>query len=58
MLRTIIKLDRENGGQVLFGVLNRIEYVLMEGLYIELNDLIRPYLLNLFKSRGYIRFSI
>ena len=58
MIRTIIKLRRADGGWKLFGIFKRIEYVPREGLYLEFNDLMRPYLLDLFASRGYTQIDV
>ena len=53
-----IKLRFEDGGWELYHLFRKMKYVSSEGLYIHFEDLLRPYLLELFKSRGYTQIDV
>lgn len=53
-----IFLRYEDGGFVLMHVFQKLEYVHREGLYIRFDELMRPYLLDLFKSRGFTQIDV
>lgn len=53
-----IHLTYEDGGFKLMHVFRRLEYVARQGLYLEFDNLMRPYLLDLFKARGYTVLSV
>lgn len=53
-----IKLRFEDGGWELYHLFRKIKYVPSEGLYIHFEDLLRPYLLDLFKARGYTQIDV
>ena len=52
-----IELGRFGGGKVLKNMFRRLEYVSGKGLYICFHDVMRPYILDMFKSRGYTRMN-
>lgn len=54
----IIELDREDGGFKLMHLFRQLEYVPNEGLYLQFDELMRPYLLDLFKSKGYTKINV
>ncbi len=55
---TIIELDKDNGGFVLMHLFSRLKYEPNEGLYLKFDESMRPYLLDLFNSKGYTKISI
>ena len=54
----ISELDREDGGFKLMHLFRQLEYVPNEGLYLQFDELMRPYLLDLFKSKGYTKINV
>lgn len=53
-----IKLRFEDGGWELYHLFRKMKYVPAEGLYIHFEDLLRPYLLDLYNARGYTQIDV
>lgn len=58
IFRTIVELNYENGGFVLMHLFDRLEYVPKEGLYLQFDEKMRPYLLDLFQAKGYTSINV
>lgn len=58
MFHTVIKLRPADGGFELYHLFRKLKYVRNEGLYIWFEELLRPYILDLFQSRGYTRINV
>lgn len=58
MFHTVIKLRPADGGFELYHLFRKLKYVQNDGLYIWFEELLRPYILDLFKSRGYTRINV
>lgn len=58
MFNTVIKLRPADGGFELYHLFRKLKYVQNEGLYIWFEELLRPYILDLFQSRGYTRINV
>lgn len=58
MFDTKIKIRPEDGGFELYHLFRKLKYVKNEGLYIWFEELLRPYILDLFKSKGYTRINV
>lgn len=58
MFQTVIKIRPVDGGFVLYHLFRKLKYVPREGLYIWFDDLLRPYILDLFQSQGYTKLSV
>ena len=58
MFHTVIKLRPADGGFELYHLFRKLKYVQNEGLYIWFEELLRPYILDLFQSRGYTRINV
>ena len=54
----IIELNYENGGFTLLHLFNELHYEPEEGLYLQFDNKMRPYLLDLFESKGYTQISV
>lgn len=54
----IVELNRVDGGFTLYHLFRKLEYVPDEGLYLRFEELLRPYILDLFQSRGYTRINV
>ncbi|MBQ7704506.1 MAG: replication initiation protein [Selenomonadaceae bacterium] len=55
---TIVELNKEDGGFVLMHLFQKLEYKPNEGLYLQFDELMRPYLLDLFESKGYTKLDV
>ena len=58
MFHTVIKLRPADGGFELYHLFRKLKYIQNEGLYIWFEELLRPYILDLFQSRGYTRINV
>lgn len=58
MFRTVVKIRPDDGGFELYHLFRKLKYVPNKGLYIWFDDLLRPYILDLFESRGYTRINV
>ena len=54
----IIELDQKDGGFTLTHLFRRLDYVSAEGLHLQFDELMRPYLLDLFESKGYTKINV
>ena len=55
---TIIELNHANGGFELYHLFRELKYEPGEGLYLQFDELLRPYILDLFQTRGYTRINV
>ncbi len=55
---TIVELNKEDGGFVLMHLFQKLEYKPNEGLYLQFDELMRPYLLDLFNCKGYTKLDV
>lgn len=55
---TIIELNRADGGFTLYHLFDKLDYKPNEGLYLQFSRYMRPYILDLFQSKGYTRISV
>ena len=55
---TIIELNKSNGGFELYHLFRKLKYEPGEGLYLQFDELLRPYILDLFQSNGYTRINV
>ena len=55
---TIIELNKENGGFELYHLFRKLKYEPGKGLYLQFDELLRPYILDLFQSNGYTRINV
>ena len=53
-----IHLRYEDGGFTLMHIFRRLDYVVGEGLYLQFDELMRPYLLDLFQAKGYTEIEV
>ena len=58
MFRTVIKIRPADGGFELYHLFRKVKYIPKEGLYIWFDELLRPYILDLFASKGYTKLSV
>ena len=58
MFRTVIKIHPSDGGFELYHLFRKLKYVPRKGLYIWFDDLLRPYILDLFESKGYTKLNV
>lgn len=54
----VIEIDRSDGGFTLYHLFRKLDYVPNEGLHIWFEELLRPYILDLFESKGYTRINV
>ena len=54
----IVELNYADGGFKLMHMFDVLEYKPKEGLYLQFSRLMRPYILDLFQSRGYTRINV
>lgn len=55
---TIIELNHANGGFTLYHLFRKLTYEPGEGLYLQFDELLRPYILDLFQTNGYTRINV
>ena len=55
---TIIELNSVNGGFELYHLFRKLKYEPGEGLYLQFDELLRPYILDLFQTKGYTRINV
>lgn len=55
---TVVELNREDGGFTLMHLFNKLEYEPQQGLYLQFDELMRPYLLDLLESKGYTKIEV
>ena len=55
---TIIELNHANGGFELYHLFRELKYEPGEGLYLQFDELLRPYILDLFQTKGYTRINV
>ena len=53
-----IHLRYEDGGFTIIHIFQKLEYKPAEGLYLKFDELMRPYLLDLFEAKGYTKISV
>lgn len=53
-----IHLRYEDGGFTIMHIFRRLDYVPDEGLYIQFDEFMRPYLLDLFEAKGYTKINV
>ena len=53
-----IRLRYEDGWFTLMHIFRQLDYVPKEGLYLQFDELMRPYLLDLFDTRGYMEINV
>lgn len=53
-----IHLRYEDGGFTIMHIFRRLDYVPDEGLHLQFDELMRPYLLDLFESKGYTKINV
>ena len=58
MFHTVIRIRPEDGGFELYHLFRKLKYVPNEGLYIWFEELLRPYILDLFESEGYTKLNV
>lgn len=58
IFRTVIKIRPEDGGFELYHLFRKLKYVPRKGLYIWFDELLRPYILDLFQSNGYTKLNV
>ena len=58
MFNTTIKLRPKDGGFELFHIFQYLKYIPKEGLYIQFDNHMKPYLLDLINSHGYTKIDI
>lgn len=58
IFKTVVELNYENGGFALMHLFDRLEYVPNEGLYLQFDEQMRPYLLDLFEAKGYTVLNV
>ena len=58
MLDATIELNDADGGFKLMHIFRELYYKPKEGLYLQFDDKMRPYLLDLFETRGYTRVGV
>ena len=58
LFNAIVELDHADGGFELYHLFRKLKYVPSEGLYIWFDDLLRPYILDLIRSKGYTRINV
>ncbi len=54
----IVEFNRADGGFTLYHLFRKLEYIPNEGLYLRFEELLRPYILDLFQSRGYTKLNV
>ena len=55
---TIIELNHADGGFELYHLFRKLKYEPGEGLYLQFDELLRPYILDLFQTGGYTRINV
>ena len=55
---SIVELNYADGGFELYHLFRKLKYVPGEGLHIWFDELLRPYILDLFQTRGYTRINV
>ncbi len=58
MFRTVVRIRPIDGGFELYHLFRKLKYIPKEGLYIWFDDLLRPYVLDLFQSSGYTKINV
>ena len=58
MFQTVIKIRPTDGGFELYHLFRKLKYVPTKGLYIWFDELLRPYILDLFQSKGYTKLNV
>ena len=58
LFNTTIELNSANGGFTLYHLFDELEYKQREGLYLKFSRCMRPYILDLFQSKGYTRINV
>lgn len=58
IFQTIIKIRPADGGFELYHLFRKLKYVPREGLYLQFDELMRPYILDLFQSKGYTKLNV
>ena len=58
LFNAMITLDSEDGGWELHHIFHVIKYKPKQGLFIQFDDTMKPYILNLFESGGYTKINI
>lgn len=58
LFEAIVELNYADGGFKLMHMFDELEYKPKEGLYLQFSRKMRPYILDLFQSRGYTRINV
>lgn len=58
LFNSIVELNDEDGGFKLMRMFEELNYEPREGLYLQFSRTMRPYILDLFKTRGYTRINV
>ena len=55
---SVVELNYADGGFELYHLFRKLKYVPSKGLFIWFDELLRPYILDLFQTRGYTRINV
>ena len=58
LIKTYIEIKEGSHGFTLFNVFYRLRYIHDKGLYIQFHEDLRPYILDIYKSKGYTQYSV
>ena len=58
IFQTTIKIRPADGGFELYHLFRKLKYVPSKGLYLQFDELMRPYILDLFQSKGYTKLNV
>ncbi len=58
LFNAIVEFNYADGGFTLYHLFKRLDYIPNEGLYLRFEEELRPYILDLFHSKGYTRINV
>ena len=58
LFNAIVEFNYDDGGFTLYHLFRRLDYVPKEGLYLRFEEELRPYILDLFQSKGYTKINV
>ena len=58
IIKTYIEIKEGNSGFTLFNIFYRLGYIPEEGLYLQFHEDLRPYILDIYKVKGYTQYSV
>ena len=58
LFNAVVELKNERGEFTLMHMFRKLEYVPRDGYYLQFDELMRPYLLDLFESEGYTMINV